>query len=744
VKTWRIGAWFGIVVVAILCAGGLPPPAQAGAALQQVSSAPDGSWVTLMTEGFEGSWPSGLWTAYDFNGPTGGQVYWDEDDYFPRTGTKSAWCANGGADGLDPLYYNYPNYMDSWATYGPFSLADATEAELQFWVWNASEPGYDYFKWLASADCVNYYGYVMSIPTDGWDMWTFDLTNVPTLGDLTGDAYVCVAFNFTSDLGITNVGAFVDDVLLRKYVPSTCYSLTKSVSPAGTGTVTANPAPNCPDDPAKYLAGTAVTLTAAANGGYTFDHWSGDASGSGNPTTITMNANKSVTAHFVASAPCYALALESEGGGGPPTADPPNSTGCSAGEYIAGEEITLTPDPDPGYVFWHYVMQDDTYFSYPVFLMPAADTGIAATYHLTLEDTGVIAGEVDVAAGGTGVIPLNLWNFTDVLVGAITVDVHHDPSIAQAIACDPDPAGALDFALCNTEYSTGTVRFTGTSVAGADGDALLANITYLGAGAPGDQTNLEVVIETLTDPAGAAFSAYEEADGEVWIWLGVSGDVDCSGTTDGTDALFVLQREVGLRPNDSFTCPPPEDGLFLPACDVSGDGACSVTDALFILQCEAGIPNLLCPAEGAHGGDRWPAREEPTPTGSVGLNLGAEGHVTDGRAAVPIWLALGEQMMGAATVELALDPAAYAIEGCAADPAGAMDVAMCQVDAARGRVTFAGLAVSGRSGDLTLATVTYRILNGSITDTEPLLTAPVLVDPAGRPIEARVRYGVVD
>jgi len=40
------------------------------------------------------------------------------------------------------------------------------------------------------------------------------------------------------------------------------------------------------------------TITATAKTGYRFDHWSGDANGSTNPITVTMNASKNVTANF--------------------------------------------------------------------------------------------------------------------------------------------------------------------------------------------------------------------------------------------------------------------------------------------------------------------------------------------------------------------------------------------------------------------------------------------------------------
>jgi uncharacterized repeat protein (TIGR02543 family) len=47
-----------------------------------------------------------------------------------------------------------------------------------------------------------------------------------------------------------------------------------------------------------YDDGTVVTLTAVPDSGWQFDNWSGDLSGSANPTTITMDANKTVTANF--------------------------------------------------------------------------------------------------------------------------------------------------------------------------------------------------------------------------------------------------------------------------------------------------------------------------------------------------------------------------------------------------------------------------------------------------------------
>ncbi|MBK8039227.1 MAG: hypothetical protein IPK22_19150 [Verrucomicrobiaceae bacterium] len=67
------------------------------------------------------------------------------------------------------------------------------------------------------------------------------------------------------------------------------YSLTVNAS---AGTVNVSP------QLADYAAGTVVTLTALPAGDNSFLGWSGAATGSTNPTTVTMDANKTVTASF--------------------------------------------------------------------------------------------------------------------------------------------------------------------------------------------------------------------------------------------------------------------------------------------------------------------------------------------------------------------------------------------------------------------------------------------------------------
>ncbi|MBI2869338.1 MAG: hypothetical protein HYX96_05890, partial [Chloroflexi bacterium] len=67
-------------------------------------------------------------------------------------------------------------------------------------------------------------------------------------------------------------------------------NLTTSVNPEGAGTVSGG---------GTYTQGDIVNVEAIAAAGWTFSGWSGDLTGAVNPTTITMNGNKSITANFV-------------------------------------------------------------------------------------------------------------------------------------------------------------------------------------------------------------------------------------------------------------------------------------------------------------------------------------------------------------------------------------------------------------------------------------------------------------
>jgi uncharacterized repeat protein (TIGR02543 family) len=116
------------------------------------------------------------------------------------------------------------------------------------------------------------------------------------------------------------------------------YTLTTSVNPSNSGTITKNP------DKVSYSNGENVGLMANANSGYAFKNWSGDVpqeQQSSNPVTITMDSNKSVTANFIRR---YTLTLSAGAGG---TTEPGPGTYI----YDQGTQVSLKAVPASGYDF---------------------------------------------------------------------------------------------------------------------------------------------------------------------------------------------------------------------------------------------------------------------------------------------------------------------------------------------------------------------------------------------------------
>ena len=121
--------------------------------------------------------------------------------------------------------------------------------------------------------------------------------------------------------------------------PTTQYTLSVTISPSNGGSVTRSP------NQSQYASGTVVTLTATPASGYTFTRWEGGVTGTANPTTITMNGNKTVTAVFTASTQYTLTVTCSPSNGGSVTRSPNQST------YAYGTLVTLTATPSSGYTF---------------------------------------------------------------------------------------------------------------------------------------------------------------------------------------------------------------------------------------------------------------------------------------------------------------------------------------------------------------------------------------------------------
>lgn len=115
------------------------------------------------------------------------------------------------------------------------------------------------------------------------------------------------------------------------------YTLSVSSTPTGTGTISPNGG--------TYDSGAQATLVATPAEFYKFDGWEGDASGSTNPLTITMNSDKTIVASF--SKASYSLQAQAEPLGG-------GAVQPSSGTYEGGTNVTVVAKPATGYRFNHW------------------------------------------------------------------------------------------------------------------------------------------------------------------------------------------------------------------------------------------------------------------------------------------------------------------------------------------------------------------------------------------------------
>ena len=119
--------------------------------------------------------------------------------------------------------------------------------------------------------------------------------------------------------------------------PTVTYTLTVTASEGGTVNNTGG----------TYNENSNVSITATADAGYEFTSWSGDASGTDNPLTVSMNSNKTITANFIRTQ--YTLSVGKIGEG--TITQEVISSDKTSEEYNSGDVVRLIATPSSGSIF---------------------------------------------------------------------------------------------------------------------------------------------------------------------------------------------------------------------------------------------------------------------------------------------------------------------------------------------------------------------------------------------------------
>jgi len=182
-------------------------------------------------------------------------------------------------------------------------------------------------------------------PNTGWTFtgWSGDATGIENPLEVTITGNTNINANFTDE-----------------------YSLVVTVDPADSGTVTVAP------EQTVYHYGDEITLTATAETGWAFSGWTGDATGTENPLTMTIQGNTSITANFTQIE--YALTV---------TVDPVDSGSVLADPtqdfYHYGDQVTLTATADPDWDFTNWSGDADGTDN-PLIITILGETNITANF----------------------------------------------------------------------------------------------------------------------------------------------------------------------------------------------------------------------------------------------------------------------------------------------------------------------------------------------------------------------------
>ncbi|MCH8850758.1 MAG: hypothetical protein IIC89_08025 [Chloroflexi bacterium] len=179
----------------------------------------------------------------------------------------------------------------------------------------------------------------------------------------------------------------------------TCYTLTTNVG-AGSGSVLTSPTSwgACPEG--QYAAGYQPALSAEPAPGFVWAPWSGTDNNGVNPTLVTMNADRKVTANFESN--CYTLTTNVGAGSGSVLTSPKSAGGCPNGQYPYGYTAAVSAEPAPGFV-WAPWSGTDNDVANPTLVTMNADRKVTANFasncYTLTANAGAGSGSVTANAG---------------------------------------------------------------------------------------------------------------------------------------------------------------------------------------------------------------------------------------------------------------------------------------------------------------------------------------------------------
>ncbi len=247
-----------------------------------------------------------------------------------------------------------------------------------------------------------------------------------------------------------------------------------------------------------YRAGTVVNITATPEPYWQFDNWTGDvANPNSATTTVTMDADKTVTANF-SQAVTYTLTMAVNGDG---STTPPvgNHT------YPSGTVVNITATPDAGWKFinWEGDVADPNSANTTVTM--DADKTVIAVFRVSTVEVNE-GNTIYLTPGGSqSDIPLDIKGIPDLGpgdgVGGFTFDLSWDKNVIHVDTVTVAAIGGFAMLAGTPNNVTGKVTVSGFSLGTVylTDNVTVATLEITAVGNEGATTSIDVAITSLCD-----------------------------------------------------------------------------------------------------------------------------------------------------------------------------------------------------------------------------------------------------
>ena len=342
--------------------------------------------------------------------------------------------------------------------------------------------------------------------------------------------------------------------------PTITYTLSISASDGG----------NVDPSSGTYNENSSVVITATPSTGFEFTGWSGDASGTDNPLTVSMNSNKTITANFIRTK--YTLSVGKIGEG--TITQEVISSDKTSEEYNSGDVVRLNATPSSGSIFNSW-SGSSTETTSQIDVTIDGTKSVTATFEEQISNVlqdGVFAGvgkwkirngssvsDKSASCGLSEIIFRTDGSFT-IVTGTTTVtgQFNVDSNTTISLTQEESPFGTITNLVLTNGFISFSIELNSGCSEDANGDKDKAAdttapvITLIGS------TIIQLSVgDTFTDPGATATDA---VDGDLTASITSTSTVDTSvvgfyavlySVTDAAGNAASIYREINVRAVDT-------------------------------------------------------------------------------------------------------------------------------------------------------------------------------------------------